>query len=40
MGAGVKTIDRHCGHPAHDSEGAIRALLDSRATAAAKTMGS
>jgi integrase len=31
MGASVKTIDRYYGHLAHDSEDAIRALLDARA---------
>jgi len=31
MGASVKTIDKHYGHLAHDSEDAIRALLDARA---------
>lgn len=30
MGASVKTIDKHYGHLAHDSEDAIRALLDQR----------
>jgi len=28
MGASVKTIDKHYGHPAHDSEDAIVGLLD------------
>jgi len=31
MGASVKTIDRHYGHLARDSEQAIRARLDARA---------
>ena len=31
MGASVKTIDKHYGHPARDSEQAIRARLDARA---------
>ena len=30
MGASVKTIDKHYGHLAHDSEEAIGALLDAR----------
>jgi hypothetical protein len=30
MGASVKTIDRHYGHLARDSEQAIRARLDAR----------
>jgi hypothetical protein len=30
MGASVKTIDKHYGHPARDSEQAIRARLDAR----------
>ena len=30
MGASVKMIDKHYGHLAHDSEEAIRALLDAR----------
>jgi len=30
IGASVKAIDRHYGHLAHDSEAAIRALLDAR----------
>jgi hypothetical protein len=36
MGARVKMIDKHYGHLAHDSEDAIRSLLDARANAAAK----
>jgi integrase len=35
MGASVNVIDRYYGHLAHDSEAAIRALLDTRAIAAA-----
>ena len=31
MGASVRTIDRHYGHLARDSEGAIRARLNARA---------
>ena len=31
MGASVKTIDKHYGHLARDSEDAIRARLDARA---------
>ena len=31
MGAGVKTIDKHYGHLAHDSEDSIRAVLNARA---------
>jgi hypothetical protein len=31
MGASVKTIDKHYGHLARDSEQAIRARLDARA---------
>jgi hypothetical protein len=31
MGASVKTIDKHYGHLAHDSEDSIRALLNARA---------
>ena len=31
MGASVKTIDKHYGHLARDSEPAIRARLDARA---------
>ena len=31
MGASVKTIDKHYGHLARDSKGAIRARLDARA---------
>ena len=31
MGASVRVIDRTYGHLAHDSEDAIRALLDARA---------
>ena len=31
MGDSVKTIDKHYGHLAHDSEAAIRARLDARA---------
>jgi hypothetical protein len=31
MGASVKTIDKHYGHLARDSEQAIRAHLDARA---------
>ena len=30
MGASVKTIDKHYGHLAHDSEGAIYGLLNAR----------
>ncbi len=32
MGASVKTIDKHYGHLARDSDAAIRARLDARAT--------
>jgi integrase len=32
MGASVKTIDKHYGHLAHDSEDEIRSLLNARRT--------
>jgi hypothetical protein len=35
MGASVKTIDKHYGHLARDSEAAIRARLEARAADAA-----
>ena len=40
MGASVKTIDKHYGHLARDSEQAIRARLDARADATPTTVGS
>jgi integrase len=40
MGASVKTIDKHYGHLAHDSEDAIRALLDARGARSGVEMAS
>jgi integrase len=40
MGASVKTIDRHYGHLARDSEDAIRARLDARARRSGDEMAS
>ena len=40
MGASVKTIDKHYGHLARDSEQTIRARLDARADPTPTTVGS